>query len=346
MLERFILLWLVLLSVLAYFWPAGMLGGFDPFLLTKPVLPYLIAVTMFAIGAMLPRREVEQIPARWRVVLGGVGLQYLTMPLLAYTVAHLAGLQGNMLIGVVLVGCVPGAMASNVLTLTARGNTSYSVSLTTVATLLSPLLAPVMLSLLLASQKDVDRMVLLWSAVDLCWMVVLPVIAGHVAGRYVADKWTPVVKAVGSGIANLTILWIIAVVVAANRANLLEMNAPLLLALGSLNAGGYAAGYLGGCLMRLPEPMRRALTLEIGMQNAGLGATIATLLFRGANQENIALAPAMYTFGCMLSGVLLARAWAVSSLHREPHHAGNQTAKNARRKKRRRRRNAIAARND
>ena len=63
-----------------------------------------------------------------------------------------------------------------------------------------------------------------------------------------------------------------------------------------------------GVVMKLPDTMRRALTLEIGMQNAGLGAVLARQLFE--SREAIAIAPAMYTFGCMLTGTLLAGIWA------------------------------------
>jgi BASS family bile acid:Na+ symporter len=59
--------------------------------------------------------------------------------------------------------------------------------------------------------------------------------------------------------------------------------------------------------MRLPEPMRRALTLEVGMQNAGLGAALAVKLF--PDQAGVAIAPALYTFGCMLTGTMLAHIW-------------------------------------
>jgi len=79
-------------------------------------------------------------------------------------------------------------------------------------------------------------------------------------------------------------------------------------ALISINLGGYLAGYASGALLRLPEPMRRALTLEIGMQNAGLGATLATQLF---TSDAVALAPAIYTFGCMLTGTVLAKIWSL-----------------------------------
>ena len=166
-LQRYLIVWLVLISTLAFYWGRLASGEspatIDPFTASKPFLSGFIAVTMFAIGCMLPRDEVNQVLLRWPLVLGGTAVQYTVMPLLAILVGRLWQLQGDELVGVVVVGCVPGAMASNVLTLNARGNVSYSVSLTTVATLLSPIIVPVALRLTLVSTGMVSAAVV-WRA--------------------------------------------------------------------------------------------------------------------------------------------------------------------------------------
>ena len=158
MLGRFLLLWLVLLSALAFWWPRmNSLASADPFTASRSSLPYLIAVTMFAIGSLLPHDEIREVLRRWPTVLGGTLVQYATTPLLAGSLANLFSLGPELKAGVILAGCVPGAMASNVLTLAARGNVSYSVSLTTSATLLSPLVVPVALALTLGGEQwDLD----------------------------------------------------------------------------------------------------------------------------------------------------------------------------------------------
>ena len=313
MLERYLVFWLGLLSLAAYRWSDWFAAVVDPFTWSAPYLKHLIAMTMFAIGWMLPRDEVNQVVHRWPTVLAGTGIQFVTMPLLAYGMGRLWQLEGEQMIGIVMVGCVPGAMASNVLTLVARGNASYSVSLTTTATLLSPLVVPLTLRIALIGQQGVDPLVFLKSAGTLLVMVVLPVIAGHLASRGFPD-WQQAARKIGSTIANLAILWIIAVVIGLNRDKLQNMQFDLLWALVGVNLGGYAAGYLGGCVLRVPDRMRRALTLEIGMQNAGLGATLAADLFGPA----AAIAPAVYTFGCMLTGTVLARLWAGYSPRTSP----------------------------
>ena len=302
-LERLLLVWLVLLCAVAYCWPPSS-GVGDPFLASKGWLGLLIAVTMFAIGSLLPRDEIEQVLRRWPTVLAGTAIQYGSMPLLAYGLGRLFGLDGPWMIGIIMVGCVPGAMASNVLTLVARGNVSYSVSLTTSATVLSPLVVPWALWLFLRQRVEFPTLKV---ALDLVWMVVLPVVAGHLASR-AWPAWEAAAKRAAAIIANLTILWIIAVVVAANRENFSSLNASLLSALLAVNLGGYLAGFFGGSALRLAGPMRRALTLEIGMQNAGLGTALAMRLF--ADDPATALPAAIYTFGCMFTGTILARAWA------------------------------------
>ena len=226
------------------------------------------------------------------------------MPLLAWSVAWFMGLQGPYWAGMMVVGAVPGAMASNVLTLNARGNTSYSVSLTTVATMLSPFMVPLALYWMLGKHVERDPWLVMKS---LALRVVAPVLAGHAVRRW-RPQWTGAAERLGPLAANFTILWIIAIVVAKNRERLADQQVwtlvgPLL----ALNVTGYLVGYLGGAAMKAPEPMRRALTLEVGMQNAGVGTMLALEMF--PNWPAAALPPAIYTFGCMLTGAVLARWW-------------------------------------
>jgi BASS family bile acid:Na+ symporter len=314
MLERFLLIWLLAISSLAYIWPdvlpyfpKGMEWVGDPFRASKGLpLTVLISVTMLAIGSLLPRDEVRQVALKWPQVLGGTTIQYAAMPLLALLFGRLLGLSGDYFIGVAMVGCVPGAMASNVLTLNARGNTSYSVSLTTTATLLSPLAVPLVLGLVVSTERSLPVSIWLKTSVMLLLTVVFPVVTGFIlSARF--SRWERLSSRWGPVVANLSILWIIAVVVGVNRSNLAQSRVDLLIALLGVNVCGYLVGFYGGSTMRLPVGMQRALTLEVGMQNAGLGAFLATQLFPDRNA--IAIAPAMYTFGCMLTGTLLARLW-------------------------------------
>lgn len=302
MLQRALILWLTLLSVVAYFWTT-LVPNLDPFTASKPYLPALIALIMFVIGSLLPPEELKQVWLQWPTVLFGTALQYVAMPLLAFACAQWLLSSQEAQVGIILVGCVPGAMASNVLTLMAKGNVSYSVSLTTCATLLSPLVVPLALLLLLQQKVQLDPVAVF---LNLLLTVVGPVLTGFGLCRLwkAFAEW---MKQWGSTIANLCILWVIAVVVGLNRERMGQATAMYFMALTGINLMGYAIGYTGGMLIGMPEGKRRALTLEIGMQNAGLGATLAVTFF--PNRPEIAILPALYTFGCMLTGTVLAHLW-------------------------------------
>lgn len=302
MLQRWLLLWLVLSSLAALVWPVVGLS-IDPFVDAEPLLPWMIGVTMFCIGSLIPKDEVEELIKRWPVVLGGTVIQFASMPLLAWALTRISGIDGPLAIGIVMVGCVPGAMASNVLTLAARGHVSYSVSLTTSATLLSPLVVPFVLKWTLGATHQLDTLDVF---MKLLKQVVGPVIAGHLIARTLSNVGE-VMKRLGPIVANIVILWIIGVVVGLNRDRLAEISATMLVVLLLINLGGYTAGWFGGTAMKLPHQMRRALSLEVGMQNAGLGTSLVIGLF--PDQPTAAIPTAAYTFGCMLTGTILAAIW-------------------------------------
>ena len=311
--QRGLLVWLVLFSLLAFFWPKIFENSTDPFVFTKPILMHLIALIMFCIGCLVPKDEVNEVFRQWPAVLGGTLIQYSVMPLLAFTAAHAFELSREFFIGIIMAGCVPGAMASNVLTLAARGNVSYSICLTVSATLLSPLIVPVTLMVALSSQLadstisfDVPRMMH-----KLLLTVVLPVIAGHLICRW-SEQLRRLVRFPAPIGANAVIIWIIAVVVALNRQRLNDAAASsevlvLATALLILNLLGYLSGYAGGTAMKLPSGKRRALSIEVGMQNAGLGTVLVLDFFK--SEPAAAIPTALYTFGCMFTGTVLAQWW-------------------------------------
>lgn len=302
-LSRFLLFWLCLACVVAFFWaPTFGDDAFNPFFLNANQMAALIAVTMFAVGSLLPYDEVKSVAKQWPKILGGTCVQYLAMPTLAFCVAKIFHLEGPYFIGIMMAGCVPGAMASNVLTLTARGNVSYSVGLTTSATLLSPLVVPATLCFFFkGSSFEIDFASIM---LNLLLTVVAPVAVGFTLAR-LFQWWQKGAERFAEIIANLVIIWIIAAVVARNADNVAKMTAVMLLAVVMLNFLGFLAGYFGGTALRITPAMRRALTIEVGMQNAGLGTALATRYF--ADQPEAALFCASYTFECMAAGVVLAQ---------------------------------------
>jgi BASS family bile acid:Na+ symporter len=303
-LQKTLPVWLVGISYLALQWPqlTRDLGWPDPWLWLHGKVNWLIVVTMVCVGVLLPSRQLHSLKQHGWALVFGVFVQYTAMPLLAWSCGRAAGLPEEYFLGVVLVGCVPGAMASNVLTLNAGGHVGYSISLTTLATLVSPIAVPA--GLMLGLGRWQYDPLLTRSALFVTVTVVIPVAFGYVLRKRLTS---PTWHALASTIANVAILLIIASVVAKSRAHIGSLTALLPLTLLAINLAGYAAGYLAATAARLPPDMRRALTLEIGMQNAGLGAALAAHLF--PDHPEVAIAPALYSFGCMFTGIILSYVW-------------------------------------
>ncbi len=302
-LERYLILWLCGSASLALIWGQNDSQAANYFSFWKSwTLTPSIMLAMFCIGFLLPKEELVQVLKNWQAVLFGTCTQYLTMPLLAFVIANLFRFEGSIYTGIILVGTVPGAMASNILTLTARGNVSYSICLTTLATLLSPLLVPLGLLLFLGvSQGPNPGAVFL----NLLQNVAAPVVVGFTIKMLFARN-RPSLLTLAAILANLAILWIIAVAIGLNATRLQSVTPILLAGLVTLNILGYAAGWFSGGLIHLDEMKRKALTLEIGMQNAGVGTILALQFF---DDPATAIPPAVYTFGCMFTGTLLASYW-------------------------------------
>ena len=298
---RSLLFWLVLSSGLAFIWPVDR-AGIDPFGVSVELLWSLVVITMFSLGTLVRPNELQPLKQRpWWIALG-VAAQVLVMPLAAWLVTQLIPMSEELAAGVILTGCVPGAMASNVLTHTAGGSVAYSVSLTTIATLLSPLTVPTVLLIVAGTTVESSTK----SALILTFLVALPTVLGYIVSR--RSPWvSKTFEKSGSRIAAIALLWIIAGVVAANRDKLAGVGILLIVALLLINFVGYFAGYVVGAIAKLPTKFSRALSLEVGMQNAGLGTALAVTLY---GDDTIATIPtAAYTFGCMLTGTLLASLW-------------------------------------
>ncbi|MDO4549952.1 MAG: bile acid:sodium symporter family protein [Planctomycetia bacterium] len=307
-LSGYLLIWLTLICMLAYYWPEiqvasrGMIPSyFCPFNVPGWAMQIMIAVTMLAIGSLLPVEEVKMVIRRWPRILSGTAVQFISMPLLAYLMGRAFHLEGPWFIGIMLVGCVPGAMASNMLTMISKGNVSYSVGLTTSSTFLSPLMVPLLLAFFLSTTVKIDVSKI---SCDLLLTVVCPVIIGFTLSRLL-KWWRITAEQVGEIVANIVIIWIIASVSAKNHGCIGSTPGIVAAALICLNIGGYLAGWFGGFFVGLDDRMRRALTLEVGMQNAGLGTYLATTYF--ASTPQAAIVCAMYTFGCMFTGIVLAQ---------------------------------------
>ncbi|MFW5418986.1 bile acid:sodium symporter family protein [Nocardiopsis sp. CNT-189] len=272
---------------------------------TASIAPYislLLGVIMFGMGLTMRPSDFAIVAKHPRAVLFGVAAQYTVMPLLGFGIAHLLGLEPLLVVGLVLVGAAPGGTASNVIVFLARGDVALSVAMTSISTLLAPVLTPLLVLALAGSTLPVDAGDLL---VSILQVVLVPVVAGlvvrAVAGGLV-DRVLPLLPLVSVG----GILVVVAGVVGANADAVASTGLLLGLAVVLHNSLGLGLGYLVGRATGLPESARRAVSIEVGMQNSGLAAALATAHFAPL----AALPAALFSVWHNLSGAALATFWA------------------------------------
>lgn len=291
---RLFAVWVVLFGLLAYFFP-------QPLQIDKKYNLLFFAVTMFGIGAVLEPSDFRRIAARPGLVLLGTAAQFTLMPLGSFVLAKLLRLPPEVAVGLIVAGCAPGAMSSNVISYIARADTAYSVSLTTVSTLLCPLMTPALTKWLAGSFLPVSFWAML---LDILWMVLLPLAAGF-AVRYFFAKTVEKIQDVFPALSVTFIVFICSYVIANNQQRLLQITGPALAAVCLLNLWGLMAGYQTARLFGLPVSQRRTLSIEIGMQNAGLGTALALNQFG----SQAAVPTALFVFVCIISAAVLVEIW-------------------------------------
>ena len=291
---RYFAFWVVLFGVAAYLWPG-------PFVALKAYMDWFFALTMFGIGVVLQVEDFKRIVQKPVIVLIGSAAQFSLMPVGAVVLAKLFNLPPEIAVGLILTGSAPGAMASNVMSYIAKADTAYSVSLTTVSTLLCPLLTPGLTFLLAGSMLDVPfcKMV-----IHVILTVILPLFIGF-AVRYFFNRKVEKILPVFPAISVTFIIFICSLVIALNKSYLAQVTAVILAAGVVLNLYGMLAGYGVGSVFRMEVPRRRTLAIEIGMQNAGLGTVLALKHFG----EKTAMSAAIFVFICIITASLMAAVW-------------------------------------
>ncbi|QIK71793.1 bile acid:sodium symporter family protein [Propioniciclava coleopterorum] len=263
-----------------------------------PHVNTLLMVIMFGMGLTLKVSDFKLVLTRPLPILIGVVAQYAIMPLVGLGVALALQLPPDLAAGVILVGCAPGGTASNVVSYLAKADTALSVTMTSVSTLLAPILTPA-LTLLLAGQfMAVDGAGM---ALSILQIVLIPVLGGLVLRLLLPRVFEPLLPAM-PWISVVAISGVVAAVVSGSADKVISAGLIVFAAVVLHNGLGYLLGYGAGRLFKLPPRSCRTVSIEVGMQNSGLAAGLAAQYFNPV----AALPGAVFSIWHNLSGAMLA----------------------------------------
>ena len=261
---------------------------------------YLLMIVMFGMGLTLKLEDFKVVFTRPKDIIIGCIAQFTIMPLLALLLGKIFNLDAALLAGVILVGTCPGGTSSNVITYLSKGDVALSVGMTSVNTLLAPFLTPAITYLLLNTTVEVNMLSMFLSIIK---VVIIPIALGFVINHFFGKYTEKAVKALPM-ISVIAITLIVAAVVSHNSSKILETGVIVYAVVILHNLGGYGCGYLLGKLLKLPMSKKKALSIEIGMQNSGLATSLAGTAFAALPMATVP--GAIFSVWHNISGAILA----------------------------------------
>ena len=287
--------WIVLvIAAVALFWPGTCL-----WIQTKWI-NYLLMIVMFGMGLTMKLGDFAVVFRQPRDVIAGCLAQFIVMPLLAFGLGRVFGLNDELLVGVVLVGTCPGGTSSNVITYLSKGDTALSVGMTSINTLLAPFLTPMLTYLYLRTSVSVDVKAMFMSIIQ---VVIVPIGLGLLINK-VFGNYTQKIRDALPSVSVTAICLIVAAVVSHNSEKIRATGMVIFAVVILHNILGYLCGYLVGIAFRMDLPRKKAVAIEIGMQNSGLATTLAGSAFPGMAMATVP--GAIFSVWHNISGAVLA----------------------------------------
>jgi bile acid:Na+ symporter, BASS family len=268
----------------------------------KKLIPYLLQIIMFGMGTTMTWDEFANVLKMPKAVAVGLLCQFTIMPFVGFALANIFSFDPEIAAGIVLIGCSPSGLASNVMAYIAKANVALSITITSLATLLAPILTPALMKLLGGQFIEISFQNMM---IDILKMVIAPIILGLVINKLLGknirylSRILPLLSMAG-------IAFIIVIITASGRDALLKIGGALIFAVLIHNLLGYVLGYWGGRLFGLNEQSCRTVAIEVGLQNAGLASALALNMGKIAT---VGLAAALFGPIMNTTGSLLATWW-------------------------------------
>lgn len=296
-LQKTFAVWVLLFAGIAMYMP-------EAFIWLKSYITWMLGIIMFGMGMTMSWKDFKSVLSQPKAVAIGVGAQFIVMPLLAWGLCIAFRLPAEIAIGVLLVGCCPGGTASNVIAYMAKANVALSVACTSVSTMLAPLLTPLIFYLLASQWIDIDAVAMLVSVMQ---VILFPIILGVIVSGLFKQKIDQYIEMMPM-VSVIAIVLIVAAIIAGSKVQILHSGLLILAVVILHNGLGYFIGYWAAKLLQLNQADAKAVSIEVGMQNSGLGVALAAVHF--AATPITALPSAIFSLWHNISGPILASYWA------------------------------------
>lgn len=271
----------------------------------------ILGVIMLTMGLTLTTQDFKILFSRPGDIFIGACAQFTIMPLVAWTLTRMFHLDTSMAIGIILVGCCPGGVSSNIMSFLCKGDVAFSVGMTTASTLLAPVVTPLLVLWLAGQSVDVDAVGMF---INILIVTIIPVGIGFALNVWLGSKpQFKTTQSVMPGLSVICLACIVGGVISSVHDQLIANGLMLfLMTFGVVfchNTIGYLLGFATGKLFKFNIAKKRTISIEVGMQNAGLATNLATNFFMATNPLAVvpcAISCAWHSIsGTILAGIFL-----------------------------------------
>lgn len=291
---------IIVAVTIAYIFP-DYFTSIGDFKMSKLILP-LLQIIMFGVGATLTFADFTAVIKTPKKIIVGMLCQFTIMPFVGFAIAKSFNFPPEIAAGLILIGSCPSGLASNVMCVIANANVALSVTLTTCATLVAPFITPLLMKYLGGSFVDIDALKMFW---DINKTIILPIIGGFML-NYFLPKFAKSIHSILPYLSMVGIALILMIIIASGQKSLQQVGFLLIIAVFIHNTIGYLLGFYSAKVLGFEEVDCRTIALEVGMQNGGLGTSLANELGKAAT---MGLAPAIFGSMMNVTASILAAFW-------------------------------------
>ena len=280
----------------------------------------VLGIIMLTMGMTLTTEDFKILARRPFDIFIGALAQYTLMPLIAFVLVKVIDLPPGVAAGLLLVGCCPGGVSSNIITFLSRGDVAFSVGMTTASTLLAPVMTPLLMLYLAGDKIDINAWAMFKSILI---VTILPVAVGFLGNCFLGKKiqYQEFCKTM-PGVSVIAFACIVGGVITFNGSHFFDSGLLIFVTIFLHNAIGYITGYTVGFIAKMSQAQKRTISIEVGMQNAGLATNLATHHF--ASTPEAALASAVSCVWHSISGTFLAGIFRLIDRHQEKKQSSRQ----------------------
>lgn len=298
-------LWVIIFAVIAFLLP-------DHFIWLGSYIVPLLGIVMFGMGLTLELSDFKEVFRKPKEVSLGVIGHFIIMPSLAFLLAVGLDLPKEVAVGVILVGCCPSGTASNVMVFLARGNVALAVAIASVSTILAPVVTPLLILLFASKWVNVSVGALFLSIVQ---VVIVPLVLGFIIKKFFRKQANAGAKALPL-VSVIAIVLIVTAVVSGSADRIAQTGLLIFGVVILHNVLGFLIGFFFARLCGMDLAKQKAVSMEVGMQNSGLGVAIATAHF----SPLAAVPSAIFSVWHNISGSLLANIYSRLKEKNNNHH--------------------------